>query len=83
MTDTATTYEWLTPDDYLRHLRADTDRILDGGGRRLTAAVPLCLGWNVRDAVEHTGLGVQPQGRSQWWERAPTERVAVVAPPRR
>ena len=29
MTDTATTYDWLTPDDYLRHLRADTDRILD------------------------------------------------------
>jgi uncharacterized protein (TIGR03083 family) len=55
MTDTATTYEWLKPDDYLRHLRADTDRILDVAGDDLTAAVPLCPGWNVHDAVEHTG----------------------------
>ena len=77
MTDTATTYAWLTPDDYLRHLRADTDRILDVADDDLTAAVPLCPGWNVRDAVEHTGSvfshkvaamvgNARPTDASQW-----------------
>jgi uncharacterized protein (TIGR03083 family) len=55
MTETTTAYAGLAPDDYLRHLRADTDRILDVAGDDLVAEVPLCPGWNVRDAVEHTG----------------------------
>ena len=55
MTESTTTYAGLTPDDYLRHLRADTDRILDLARDDLDADVPLCPGWTVRDAVEHTG----------------------------
>ena len=55
MTESTTTYAGLAPDGYLRHLRADTDRILDVARDDLDADVPLCPGWTVRDAVEHTG----------------------------
>ncbi len=44
----------LTSTDYLRHLRADTDRMLDVA-TDLDAEVPACPGWTVRDALVHTG----------------------------
>ncbi len=78
MTETGTTYGGLTADDFLRHLRADTDRILDvaAAGGDLDVAVPLCPGWTVRDAVEHTGsvfshkvaaiTGGRPRDPSAW-----------------
>lgn len=66
----------MTPDDYLRHLRADTDRILDVAVDRHDAPVPLCPGWTVRDAVQHTGsvfshkvaamTGGRPTDPDQW-----------------
>ena len=78
MTETGTTYGGVTPDDFLRHLRSDTDRILDvtAAGDDLDVAVPLCPGWTVRDAVEHTGsvfshkvaaiTGGRPRDPSAW-----------------
>ena len=76
MTDTATTYDWLKPDDYLRHLRADTDRILDVAARRPDAEVPLCPGWTVRDAVEHTGSVFSHKVAVHARARAADRRVA-------
>ena len=40
MTETGTTYGGLTPDDFLRHLRADTDRILDVTAPATTSTSP-------------------------------------------
>ncbi len=40
--------------DFLRHLRADTDRMLEVA-TDLDADVPACPGWTVRDALVHTG----------------------------
>ena len=77
MTETSTTYGGITTDDYLRHLRSDTDRILDvTADGDLDVDVPLCPGWTVRDAVEHTGsvfshkvaaiTGGRPRDPSDW-----------------
>ena len=77
MTETGTTYGGVTPDDFLRHLRSDTDRILDVTATGdLDVDVPLCPGWTVRDAVEHTGsvfshkvaaiTGGRPRDPSAW-----------------
>lgn len=44
----------LTSTDYVRHLRADTDRMLEVS-KDLDAAVPACPGWTVRDVLVHTG----------------------------
>ena len=44
----------LSSTDYLRHLRADTDRMLEVT-TDLDTAVPTCPGWTVRDALVHTG----------------------------
>jgi uncharacterized protein (TIGR03083 family) len=73
---TATTYGGLSTDDFLRHLQADTDRILDVAGHDLDREVPLCPGWTVRDAVTHTGsvfshkvaalIGGRPTDPSRW-----------------
>ena len=46
--------EGLSSTDFLRHLRADTDRMLEVT-TDLDAAVPACPGWTVRDAMVHTG----------------------------
>jgi uncharacterized protein (TIGR03083 family) len=40
---------------YLDYLDADSERLADVARRDLTAAVPPCPGWTVRDAVVHTG----------------------------
>ncbi len=40
--------------DYLRHLRNDTDRMLEVS-KDLDAEVPACPGWTVRDVLVHTG----------------------------
>jgi uncharacterized protein (TIGR03083 family) len=71
----------LTSTDYVRHLRADTDRMLDVT-TDLDAAVPTCPGWTVRDALVHTGsvfshkvrcmrVG-RPQDTSEW-DQGPAE----------
>lgn len=44
----------LAPEQLLRHLRADTDRMLDVA-TDLDAQVPTCPGWQVRDVLLHTG----------------------------
>lgn len=57
-TTTTNAYAGLSAADYLRHLRADTARILDlleTAPDSWDNAVPLCPGWTTRDAVEHTG----------------------------
>ncbi len=46
--------EGLSSTDFLRHLRSDTDRMLEVT-TDLDAAVPTCPGWTVRDALVHTG----------------------------
>ncbi len=44
-------------DDYLRHLRANIDRVLDliGDTDRWSAPVPGCPGWTLHDLVVHLG----------------------------
>lgn len=42
------------PENLLRHLRADTDRMLEVAVD-LDAQVPACPGWQVRDVLLHTG----------------------------
>lgn len=56
-TTTTTSYAGLTAAGYLGHLRADNARILDliTDEKGLDVDVPACVGWTVRDAVEHTG----------------------------
>jgi len=45
----------LAPDTYLSHIRADTARMADLAARDLEAAIPSCPGWDVREALLHTG----------------------------
>jgi uncharacterized protein (TIGR03083 family) len=45
----------LSPEAYLRHLRADGDRMASLADRDLDAVVPACDGWTARDALVHTG----------------------------
>jgi|1186.fasta_scaffold53924_2 uncharacterized protein (TIGR03083 family) len=44
-----------SPDDYLRHVRVDAERMAELAGRGLDEEVPSCPGWTVRDVLEHTG----------------------------
>lgn len=44
----------LSHEQFLRHLRADTERMIDVAAD-LDAEVPTCPGWTVRDVLEHTG----------------------------
>jgi uncharacterized protein (TIGR03083 family) len=45
----------MTPETYLKHLRADADRMAALAVRDLDAPVPPCPGWDVREVITHTG----------------------------
>ena len=77
----------LSPELFLRHLRADTDRMLDVA-TDLDAPVPTCPGWTVRDVLQHTGVVFShkvacmrlpggPQQRSDW-DHGPDDGAEVL-----
>lgn len=43
-------------DRYLKHIRADADRLATAARGHLTDQVPSCPGWSVDDLVEHVGV---------------------------
>jgi uncharacterized protein (TIGR03083 family) len=45
----------LAPNAYLSHIRANAAQMVDLASRDLDAAVPPCPGWDVREALTHTG----------------------------
>lgn len=45
----------LAPDTYLAHIRSDAARMADLAARNLDGAIPACPGWDVREALIHTG----------------------------
>jgi uncharacterized protein (TIGR03083 family) len=56
---TAAKYEWptaLDPERYFALIDADTERMLEMGGRGLDADVPSCPGWTVADVVSHQAM---------------------------
>ena len=74
----------MTPQSYLAHLRADAARLADVAAADLSAPVPTCPGWTVRDAVVHTGavyrhkvatmrLTGPPGDEADWDDRGPEE----------
>jgi uncharacterized protein (TIGR03083 family) len=78
----------MTPEDYVRHLRADSDRLAGLADRDLDAAVPPCPGWTVREVVTHTGSVYshkvacirkgQPQSEDDWLQ-GPAEGEDTVS----
>jgi uncharacterized protein (TIGR03083 family) len=40
---------------YIEHLQSDGDRLAELANRDLSAAVPFCPGWDVREVLRHTG----------------------------
>jgi uncharacterized protein (TIGR03083 family) len=72
----------LSPDAYLSHISRNAARMGDLASRDLDAAVPPCPGWDVREALTHTGevyshkvacmrTGRRPQ--SSEWSHGPGE----------
>jgi uncharacterized protein (TIGR03083 family) len=70
----------MTPEQYLEHMRADTERMLEVAAKGLEPDVPACPGWTVGEALVHTGevyshkvacmrLGKSPQE----WDHGPAE----------
>lgn len=79
----------LDPNTYLSHLRADAARMAELGARDLDAPVPACPGWEVREALVHTGevyshkvacmrTGRRPESSDEW-NHGPAEGEEVPA----
>ncbi|HVE62808.1 MAG TPA: maleylpyruvate isomerase family mycothiol-dependent enzyme [Mycobacteriales bacterium] len=49
----------MTPEDYLRHLRADAARLAEVAAPRLREPVPSCPEWDVAALVEHVAMVYQ------------------------
>jgi uncharacterized protein (TIGR03083 family) len=71
----------MTPDDFVRHLRADAQRLRDVASGNLTASVPSCPEWDVAELVRHTAAVYQHKIACMRLGRRPEEAEWPHDPP--